>query len=135
MTNRRKLLVALVGLAALSACGSARRQGNGSAGTPNRYGGAAARTFSLPYYDVRSGVISTFHYMAIRLDALQPIPDGESVGGTRQDLHVQVSVVRRQARITDVRVDAWRSAPFGDTAAAEAVLAMIERRLALTGRQ
>lgn len=129
--NRRKLLTAFVGVTALSACGSAQRQGSGGAGTPNRYGGAAARTFTRPYYDVRSAVIGTFHYTAIRLDALQPIPDGESVRGTRGDLHVQVSVVRRDAT-TDVRVDAWRNAPFGDTGAAEAVLATIERRLGAT---
>ena len=134
--NRRRLLVMWLGVAALSACASPQRDAQVGPDTPNRYGGTAVRVFAIPYYDVRSAVIGMFHYTAIRLDALQPLGhgDGEYVRGARGDLKVQIILVRRGASDTDVRVDAWRSAVFGDTAAAEAILGTLERRLGLNVR-
>lgn len=132
--NRRKFLAVWLGAATLPACVSRQREKHDGPETPNRYGGTAVGAFSIPYYEARSAVIGVFHGMAIRLDALQPLEspaNGEYIRGTRGDLQVQVSLARRGETATDVRIDAWRAAVFGDTAAAEAILGMLKRRLGL----
>lgn len=125
------MLAAWLSVAALSACASPQRQSHTGPETPNRYGGTATRTFLIPYYDVRSAVVGMFHYTAIRLDLLEPIAGGEYARGARADLQVQVTFVRSDETSTEVRVDAWRAAIFGDTGAAQAILGMLEHRLGL----
>jgi hypothetical protein len=98
-----------------------------SAALGHSLNGTAYRTFTAPLAEVKAAVLEALQRMGIRLESIQPIPEGEEIVASASARTVYVGLEPISDRTTRVRVAARDGSLFYDSATATEIVLQTEK--------